>query len=112
MITTRHLVMLALAQIGVITIGSLAAGMTLKVHSSYRLRSHSIELLTGLATYGWLAFVLPLAWISIALWVMQRSESDLANRQAVAAGFLLLAFLVLMVGYGVGREWMWLGQQL
>jgi hypothetical protein len=106
--TTRNVVILALVQIGVCTLGVLAAAVSLKWHADFRMAQP-----TGLryvAGYGWFALLLPVAWAAITLHLLRREEgSEGAKVLAVLSGVLLLAALVLVLWQTVGREWFRLG---
>jgi hypothetical protein len=106
--TTRNVIILALVEMGICTLGVLAAAVSLKWHADFRVFQP-----TGmkyLAAYGWFAMLLPAGWAITALHILRRKEgSEGAKVLAVLAGVLLLAALLLLLWQAVGREWLRLG---
>jgi hypothetical protein len=96
--TVRNTVLVALAQVGVIVAGVLGAGACHKWFTTFNLRPPPVT--TLLADYGYVALLLPLAWVGAALWLPRRSdEPEDARRLALFCGILLLLLLLLAVGY-------------
>ncbi len=98
--TARNTVILALAQVGVITIGVLSAGAAFKVSTVSGLpASSSIEFASD---YGWLFLIAPLIWVIYAYRVLQREEaSSQARFLAVSSGIVILVVLII-TGWNVG----------
>ena len=92
--TTRNLVILALVQIVVITLGVLAAGTCVKWMAQFNMVGPSREL-ELICDFGWLALALPIVWVTLALWEFRReTEDDTRKVWYVLAGVLLLALLI------------------
>ena len=64
--TTRNLVILALVQIIVITLGVLAAGTCWKCMTQFNMVGPLREL-ELICDFGWLAFALPIIWVTLAV---------------------------------------------
>ena len=92
--TTRNLVILALVQIIVITLGVLAAGTCWKGMTQFNMCGPLREL-ELICDFGWLALILPIVWVTFALWEFRRETEDDTRKVAhVLAGVLLLALLI------------------
>ena len=105
--TTRNTVILALVQVGVVVLGVLAAGASCKWSTTFNMRLPSSTILV--AEYGFLALVLPLAWVTVALLTMRRgAESENAKPLVFYSGILLLLVLLLSVGCAGVRPLAWL----
>ena len=92
--TTRNLVILALVQIIVITLGVLAAGTCVKCMTQFNMVGSRREL-EFICDFGWLALALPIAWVALALWEFRRDTGDDGRKLwYVLAGVLLLAMLI------------------
>ena len=90
--TVRNTAILALTQIGVITIGVLAAGATIKWYdSAMMLRPSSATTLA--AECGHWLLVVPLLWAAVALWRLNRAKAD-ENPELLV---LLTGFVLLLV---------------
>ena len=100
--TSRNLVLLALAQIGILVAAVLGASAAHKWHTTFGTAESSWS--RALMGYGWLGLLLPVAWLAMAACVFanKRSSED-ARFWAVYTGFLLL---ILFIGAAfVGAAW-------
>jgi hypothetical protein len=105
--TTRNTVILALVQVGVIVLGVLGAGAAHKWSTTFNIRLPSSTIFV--AEYGFLALVLPVAWVTVALLSMRRdAESENAKPLVFYSGILLLLVLLLTVGCAGVRPLAWL----
>jgi hypothetical protein len=103
--TVRNTVILALVQVGVITTGVLAAGATRKWYTSFRMSLPQTTI--WLAEYGWLAMVLPLLWVTVALVILNdKGSSDERRLGAVFGGVALLIFLLAAVFFYAVLTWL------
>jgi hypothetical protein len=104
--TVRNLVILALVQVGIVGAGVLGAGAA---HKWYTELPNIIPVPLPcrlLAEFGWLGLVLPVAWLSVAVWVFARpSATERARVIAVATGFLLVILLLLACWFGAVSPW-------
>ena len=92
--TTRNLVILALVQIIVITLGVLAAGTCWKCMTQFNMVGPLREL-ELICDFGWLAFALPIIWVTLALWEFRRETEDDTRKVAhILAGVLLVVLLI------------------
>ena len=92
--TARNLVILALVQIGVVTVGILAAGVSVKWMTEFNLCGPRGEL-EYICDFGWVALAIPVVWASVALWEFRReTEDDTRKMVLVILGWLLLALLI------------------
>ena len=106
--TARNLVILALVQIGAITAGVLAAGVSVKWMTEFNLCGPRGEL-EYICDFGWVALAIPVVWASVALWEFRRETEDDSRKLAIAlAGWLLLALLI----YGSWHYSVWPGVRL
>ena len=94
--TTRNLVILALVQIIVITLGVLAAGTSVKCMTQLNMvGSRGGGELELICDFGWTALALPIIWVTLALWEFRReTEDDSRKVWFVLAGVLLLMLLI------------------
>jgi hypothetical protein len=97
--TKRNTAILALVQGGVLVAGVLAACVDHKWYTVANVRPPTPTAL--LAEYGFLALVLPLVWVTIALRVQQRNEDADSKALVFGSGILLLLLLLLGIGYAV-----------
>jgi hypothetical protein len=90
--SSRNLVLLALAQIGILVAAVLGASAAHKWYTTVRTPFFEPWVSRILMGYGWLGLTLPVAWLALTLYVL-RSEraTDRAKVSAVLMGFLLLA---------------------
>jgi hypothetical protein len=96
--TKRNTVLVALAQVGVVVVGVLAAGAAHKWHATFNVTPPRST--TFLAEYGFLALVLPVAWAWAALRIQQWVvDEDVPRVVAFFSGFVVLGLLLLGVGY-------------
>jgi uncharacterized membrane protein YdcZ (DUF606 family) len=103
--TKRNMVIVALFQVGVIVAGVLAAGATHKWHTTFNARLPQAT--TVLAEYGFVALVLPVAWVTAALTLPRRSEDPgAAAVVAFASGIVVLLVLLVVVGHAAIRPWL------
>ena len=102
--TTKNTVIVALAQIGVIVAGILAAGACHKWHTQAALPPPSS--VTAVADYGFLALVFPLAWLVTALQINRRhKESAIATIGVFLSGIMTLLCGLIGVWYAVISPW-------
>jgi hypothetical protein len=98
--TVRNTVILALTQVGVLTAGVLAAGACHKWHTTFNLRPPAST--TLLADYGYLALLVPLVWVALALRALRRhADAEVEARRrtwAFLGGVALLLLLLIVVG--------------
>jgi hypothetical protein len=105
--TTRNTVLLALVQIIVIVFSVLMAGACLKWYSTFI--SMEIPITSPWATsvfaeYGFLALLLPVIWVVIALRTLQRDEEAQVPRLLVfLSGIILLLVLLIGAWYAAAR---------
>jgi hypothetical protein len=98
--TLRNTAILGLAQVGVIVAGVLAAGACHKWYATFGLRPPSSTAL--LAEYGFLALVLPVVWVMMAVQALRRTTNPGALQWlAFPSGIVLLLVLLLGIGYAV-----------
>jgi hypothetical protein len=100
--TTRNTVIVALVQVGVIVAGVLAAGACQRWYTGANLDPPAA--VDVLADYGFVALVLPVAWVVIALRVRQRSEDPFIRMFAFGSGIGLALLLALVFGQIVVRS--------
>ena len=95
----RNLVILALIQIGTIVAGVLAAGLSVKWYKliEFDAPNHG----EFISNYGWLALIMPISWITLAMMEFQRETEEEGGRLFVlAVGVLLELFLLYWVWHG------------
>jgi hypothetical protein len=104
--TKRNVVILGLVQIGIITSTVLAAGVSLKWQTTLKLQNFQPESLRWIADCGWITLVIPLAWVSVTVFSLQKENwPDQAKSATFYGGFVLL-FLLLVVSWQiVGQHW-------
>ena len=96
--TLRNTAIMGLAQVGVIVAGVLAAGACHKWYATLGLSPPSSTAL--LAEYGFLALVLPVVWVTLAVQALRRTtDSGAPQWLAVSSGVVLLLLLLLGIGY-------------
>src|SRR5689334_10213544 len=93
--TIRNTAILALVQIGVIVAGVLGAGACHKWYTTFGLRTPAATALV--CEYGFVALVLPVVWIVVALEALRREDAEEFRVAAFCAGILLLVLLVVGV---------------
>jgi cobalamin biosynthesis protein CobD/CbiB len=104
--TTRNIVILALVQLGVISLGVLAAELTRQMSSKWHFRLADPSWTNVWADFGWLALVLPVVWVGAAIYILRRRGfSDQARGWVLVAGFLLLVVVLFVVWKAALREW-------
>ena len=96
--TARNLVILALVQIGVVTAGVLAAGVSVKWMTEFHLCGPLREL-EFICDFGWIALLLPIAWATVALWEFRRETDDDSRKVAILVAGLLLLVLLTYAGW-------------
>jgi hypothetical protein len=100
--TKRNMVILALVQVGVVVLGSLAAGASHKWYTTFNMKLPSgTELL---ADYGFFGLAVPLIWVTWALLTLLRAEDpDALLPPVIYSGLFVLLVLLWVVLYaGVG----------
>ena len=91
--TARNTAILALTQIGVIVGGVLAAGATVKYYTACNATLPSWT--APVASWGFLALVLPIVWAALALWLLLRGEDhDVARVVTFCWGVFMVALLL------------------
>jgi len=101
--TLRNVVILALAQTGVLVAAILGAGIAHKYLKATQFRGSGPPLSITLIAYGWLGLALPFAWFCLGLYVLRNEErvSDRVKLCILGAGFLLLAAFLVTAWRGV-----------
>jgi hypothetical protein len=105
--TRRNMAIVGLFQVGVIVAGVLAAGVTHKWFTTFNARLPSSTIL--LAEYGFLALVLPVVWIAVALLALRREDdpdSESVRWLAFLSGIVVLLLLLLGIVYAVVSPWL------
>jgi hypothetical protein len=96
--TLRNTAIMGLVQVGVIVAGVLAAGACHKWYTTLGLRPPSSTAL--LAEYGFLALVLPVVWVTMAVQALRRTTDPGALQWlAFSSGFVLVLLLLLVIGH-------------
>lgn len=100
--TTRNTVIVALAQVGVIVAGVLAAGAAHKWYAVPGVKLPSSTVL--LAEYGYIALVLPVAWATVALLIMRQNyDSEAPRWLAFFSGIVVVLLLLFGVWQAAAR---------
>jgi len=100
--TVRNTVIVALAQVGIIVVGTLAAGAVIKW---YGLGFAGLPVSTVfVAEYGFLILGLPVAWAAIALYLLRHNPDDDGVRWGTF-GSGVLVVLLLLVGVWHTAAW-------
>ena len=107
MFTIQNAVIVALLQAGVIVVGVLATGVTLKFWGE-SLPGEQVPIFAALlADYGFLALSIPLVWITLVMRLRRRTDiSEDAKALAFWSGVVLLIALIVLIGYGTVRPWL------
>jgi hypothetical protein len=96
--TSKNTVIVSLPQTGVIVFGSLASGISREMLEEVALPSSTMFRLR----FGAVLLALPLAWISVVLWLSVRKEvSDIVKNFVFSSGLILLVALIGFIGYAV-----------
>jgi apolipoprotein N-acyltransferase len=93
MFTILNATRLALMQVGVLTIGVLGAGLRCKFSAMDGWQPPG---LTRLAfDYGFISFLLPLVWITVAVLVHRSELSDMAKNMVFLSGAGLAVLMII-----------------
>jgi hypothetical protein len=96
--TLRNTTLLALVQIGVIVAGVLTSGAAYQLSKQADLAPPRSVVVVS--EYGWLALLIPLAWIIVTLELQRRAEDEgVAALIAYLSGLLVLLLLLVSVSY-------------
>ncbi|HEY2786891.1 MAG TPA: hypothetical protein VGJ05_18160 [Fimbriiglobus sp.] len=108
--TARNTVILALVQEGVITLGVLGAGASIKMYRDASSLMQLPQITTLLCDYGWLLLGMPLIWTVYAFRELRREDASTSRRVlAVTSGILFLLGLMILVWYAsIGRMLMFI----
>jgi hypothetical protein len=93
--SVKNAVLLALMQVGVIVAGVLAAATTSKLRSMWDITPPDGT--EAFASYGVFLFLVPLAWITLALRL--RGATDISDRAKAATFLSGIGLLVLLLVY-------------
>ncbi len=95
--TLRNLMILALAQTGVLVAAVLGGGIAHKYSVAMTFHGSGPPLSGNLIAYGWIGLAIPFAWFSLGLYVMRNEERapEWVKLCILVVGLLVLAaFLV------------------
>jgi hypothetical protein len=102
--TFRNTAIMGLTQVGLIVIGILGAGMTVKWHRTYDVQPPQAT--TLVADSGHFALVVPTLWAAGALWLLWAGEDYEGSRYLMfLSGMILVAFLILGILCTVASPW-------
>jgi hypothetical protein len=105
--TTRNVVLLGLLQVGVIVFTVLAAGVSKKWQTTFKLHYSHPELLQIVFDYGWIALLIPAAWVVVAVVSLQNDDWPSETRAvALYGGFAVLLLLLAFSWTAVVRDWL------